>query len=137
MRRSHIFLTALLGLLGVLAVVPAFAESDEIQVTIPFQFTVGSQAMPAGRYVIQPVDVYDSSLFVIHNVRTAQEAIFLTEHVNRRPADRRTDVAFRQMDGKDYLTRIWMNVYDFDYRVLSTPRVTVNDSLAQGGTSNH
>ncbi len=136
MRRSHILSTALLGLLGMLAVVPAFAESDEIQVTIPFQFTVGHQAMPAGRYVIHPVDLFDSSPFVIHNVHTADEAIFLTEQVNRRPADRRADVAFRQMDGKDYLTRIWMNGYDFEFRVLSAPHA-INQKLAQGGTSNH
>ena len=134
MRRSHIFLTAVLGLLGVLAVVPAFAETDEVQVTIPFQFTVGSQILPAGRYVIHPVDLYDPSLMVIHNVRTADEAIFLTEQVNRQPTDRRTDVSFRQVDGKDCLTRIWMTGYDFDYRVLSAPHVA-NLKLAQSEAS--
>ena len=53
MNHQHIFLTAVLFALGVLAVTPAFAQPDQIIVDIPFHFTVRDQVLPEGHYLIQ------------------------------------------------------------------------------------
>jgi hypothetical protein len=118
MKRQLYILTAMLGLLGVLAITPVYANGNQIQVTIPFQFMVENQVLPAGHYLIQSMDVYDPCMMVIRNTKTNQECVFLTERADRLPSQKTTDVLFHQTKGQEHLTRIWINGNDYDLRVI-------------------
>ena len=59
--------------LGITAVIltlwvtPAFAQSREMQVSVPFQFYAGGKLMPAGLYFVRPMDTGGSILRVFDN----------------------------------------------------------------------
>ncbi len=118
MRHKLFFLTAVLGLLGALAVIPAFGQEDQMVVNVPFQFVVRDQVMPSGRYLIQPLDEVSPDLMLIRNMRTGQEAVFLTESVKRMPYEQRSDLVFRQVRGQDVLSRVWLADNSYDSRLI-------------------
>lgn len=118
MRRQLLILTATLGLFGVLATTPVFAQGNQVRVTIPFQFMVENQVMPAGHYLIQTVDIDEPYVMLARNVKTNQACIFLTEPAERLPVQKHTDVLFLKDNGNRELSRIWISGNEFDFRVI-------------------
>jgi len=53
----------------------AFSQSSEVRVNVPFNFTVGSKALPAGNYAITPIS---ASIIQIQNRKTHATALAMT-----------------------------------------------------------
>ncbi len=71
---KRITVAAFFALAGILGAGNAFAQSHEVRATVPFNFTVGSKALPAGNYSITPVS---DSVIEIQNSKT--HAAILTQ----------------------------------------------------------
>jgi len=59
------------------AAAPAYAQSEEVIATVPFDFSVGSSHLPAGKYFVHPVSD-DPSVMVIQSADGRQSAVTLT-----------------------------------------------------------
>ena len=58
-------------------VTPVYAQSNEVIATVPFEFVVGAQHLPAGKYMLRPLSD-DPSVVTIENMDGRGAAIALT-----------------------------------------------------------
>jgi hypothetical protein len=102
--------SALAALFLGLCAVPARAQ-EELTVKVPFQFVVQGHTMPAGDYVIQPIDDQPSVMMIrgTHANHNAH-AIVLTNGVEGKdPAGETPVLSFTKIENQYRLATIWEN----------------------------
>jgi hypothetical protein len=85
------------------------AHAQEAIVKVPFAFTVGGLTLPAGKYVIQPVD-QDPAVIMIRGGNGNHEsvAIVLTSPADGRdPAGDKPALSFTRVENQYRLSTIW------------------------------
>ncbi|HXJ93351.1 MAG TPA: hypothetical protein VMT20_10785 [Terriglobia bacterium] len=83
MGKKTLLTLAMLSAMALVAVAPAFAQSQErVEANIPFAFNVGSTSFPAGHYEVRPVL---TETLVIQNEATEQAAMALTTSASPKP----------------------------------------------------
>jgi hypothetical protein len=108
MTRSLSNLAALLGLLVVLAAVPASAQvTKRMTVTIPFDFAVEKQNLPAGTYVISEVGMNRSVGLLIRDVKGRTGALVMTRAVRSSEWPMTARLEFRRHGEQYFLARVW------------------------------
>ena len=100
---------ALSGLLVLLTFSSALAQSDrQTIINIPFNFTVGEKAFPAGKYVIERNRKDSDTVWVIRHKDNAGKAMLLTRPVRANETQEETRLAFRRYDDLYFLSEFWI-----------------------------
>ena len=88
---------------------PAMAAVTEpITVDVPFDFVVEKTPLPAGRYVVEPLETSDSGSAVIRSEDGRREVTFITEESTRRSPVTDTELVFDEAGGAYRLCQIWV-----------------------------
>ena len=87
----------------------ASAQTNPALVNVPFKFIVGDAVLPAGSYRISS-DTQDPSVLVVTNLQGKPAATFATAGWTSNPnvMDPQVHVAFKTVDGQNFLWRITM-----------------------------
>ena len=99
---------ALTGLVLLVMVSSAFAQTDrQTVVNIPFNFTVGEKALPAGKYLVRRNRTDSDIIWVIQNKRTNEVALLLTRPVFASETQGNAKFVFRKYDDLYFLSEFW------------------------------
>lgn len=106
---KHIYRAiALSGLVLLMTVSSVFAQYNrQTLVQIPFNFTVGEKALPAGKYLIRRNRADSDSVWVIQNQKTGESAMLLTRPVQAYKTQERAKFVFRKYDDLYFLSEFW------------------------------
>ena len=98
---------ALSGLLLLFTFSSALGQSDrQIIINIPFNFTVGEKAFPAGKYEIERNSKHSDSAWVIRH-KDSGKAIVLTRPVRANVTQEATRLVFHRYDDLYLLSEFW------------------------------
>jgi hypothetical protein len=90
------------------AATDASAQSPvKLTADIPFDFQVGDELLPAGRYEVRRGGRDSNALLVVRRAGGGETAARLTTAVARREAARVTKLVFRRYEGHNYLAEVW------------------------------
>ena len=99
---------ALSGLLVLLTFASALGQSDrQTIIHIPFNFSVGEKAFPAGKYVIERNRKDSDTVWVIKRKDNAGKAMLLTRPVRANDTQQETRLVFRQYGDLYFLAEFW------------------------------
>lgn len=85
-----------------------FAQTDrQTVVNIPFNFTVGEKAMPAGKYLIRRNRKDSDAVWVIQNKESGERAMLLTRPVQASETQEDAKFVFRKYDELYVLGQFW------------------------------
>ena len=85
-----------------------FAQTDrQTAVNIPFAFTVGEKALPAGDYLIRRNRKDSDTVWVIQNKETGEAAMLLTRSVQSNRTQENAKFIFRKDDDFYFLSEFW------------------------------
>ena len=99
---------ALSGLLVLLTFSSALGQSDrQTIINIPFNFTVGEKAFPAGKYVIERNRRDSDTVWVIRHKDNVGKAVLLTRPVRANETQEDTKLVFRRYDDLYFLSEFW------------------------------
>ena len=99
---------ALAALILLVTVSSAYAQTDrQTQVNIPFNFTVGEKALPAGTYLIRRNRKDADTVWVIQNKESGEAALLLTRSVRANETQESAKFVFRKYDDLYFLSEFW------------------------------
>lgn len=99
---------ALSGLLVLLTFSSALGQSDrQTIIHIPFNFTVGEKAFPAGKYVIERNRKDSDIVWLIRRKDNVGKAMLLTRPVRANEVQQRTRLVFHQYGDLYFLNAFW------------------------------
>lgn len=79
---------------------------EEMNMTIPFDFTVQDQHFDAGTYTLSSIDADDKTSFKIVGTESEAEAVFLTRSLATDPEIDKPHVVFDLVNGQHVLSEI-------------------------------
>ena len=114
MRRKLLVSLLALGSLYALTGMPAFGMvTSTVRVNVPFSFIVQKTVLPAGRYVITPLDSNDPNILVIRGEDGRRSAIVVTDPVvPTANTPQGAELVFERVGNREYLTQIWESGVD-------------------------
>jgi len=99
---------ALSGLLVLLTFASALGQSDrQTIIHIPFNFSVGEKAFPAGKYVIERNRKESDTVWVIKRKDNVGKAMLLTRPVRANETQQETRLVFRQYGDLYFMAEFW------------------------------
>lgn len=99
---------ALTGLVLLVSVSSVFAQTDrQTVVNIPFNFTVGEKALPAGKYLVRRNRTDSDIVWVIQNSRSGEVAMLLTNSVHSTKTQGNAKFVFHKYDDAYFLSEFW------------------------------
>ena len=104
------------GLLG--SAIPASAQTN-LDVNVPFAFSVGNQHLPAGHYRVQSQSAYFLS---IRNVKTASAVVVMTRPEQGLHLESQSRLVFDREGNQNYLTQVWTANTNSYGKLTSRPR---------------
>jgi hypothetical protein len=99
------------------ATVPGFAQSSQIQVKVPFDFTVGATAMPAGDYFLRE----DSTGVVFITSQELRKTIGVLTSADAPNQSNETALRFDKVNGRYSLSEVMMFA-EPSRRILASPK---------------
>ena len=95
------------------AVASANAQSaNRVTATIPFEFSVGYKAMPAGEYSVQAINNTNNTL-MIRSADAKQAAVRLTNEIGRsKKSDTHARLVFHRYGERYFLAEVWSGFDD-------------------------
>jgi hypothetical protein len=103
------FRFALLGLGLLLTVSAAEAQGPSVRATIPFDFAVGDQVLPAGEYVVSPEGV--NVAIAIRSTEGGGTVLSTTQACTSALPSQKTQLVFHLVGGRYFLSQIWAQGY--------------------------
>ena len=85
----------------------AFAQERQTLVNIPFNFTVGDKALPAGKYLIRRNRKDTDTVWVIQHKDSGKSALFLTQSVHSAETQGDAKFVFTKYDDLYFLSEFW------------------------------
>ena len=85
----------------------AFAQERQTLVNIPFNFTVGDKALPAGEYLIRRNRKDADTVWVIQHKDSGKSALFLTRQVHSAETQGAAKFVFKKYDDLYFLSEFW------------------------------
>lgn len=79
----------------------------EIEVTIPFQFHVGNAKLPAGKYIIHPLDNTDLTTMEISSADGSASALFEVRDAETNSAPPKTELIFNKYGNRYFLAKLF------------------------------
>jgi len=107
MKRQAFSLVSLLSLLLVAG--SAIAQTVHVRANIPFNFAVGSKALPAGTYDVGTIGNGDDKMLLVQ-ARDGNSSMIMGSNAaeNRKPADK-SKLVFNKYGSRYFLSEIWVN----------------------------
>jgi hypothetical protein len=111
-----------LSILGIVALIltaaPALAQTHAISATIPFDFVVAKQNLPAGEYHV----VTNGPFMQLVRWDVAGAPGLITMYVNGSPgSDQSARLIFNRYGDRYFLSRVWMGTTSIYYQLYSAP----------------
>jgi hypothetical protein len=124
-----------LTLIGVLSLVlaagSAFAQSDEVRATVPFDFIANQATVPAGTYSITRLDM-TSNIVVIHGLnKKANLMVGTMNQGSRKPCDK-TKLVFHRYGDRYFLSQIWV---EGSSHLRELPKGRLESEMARNSSS--
>lgn len=120
---TQCFSTLALLLVGGLTAAQAQMDSNTIlDANIPFQFVVGRTTLPAGKYVIRPIDESEDTPNVLE-IRSANGkvgTILDTENTSLNQAPRKTEVIFDKIGNQYFLSQIFVEGENYGVQAIES-----------------
>ena len=99
---------ALSGLLVLLTFASALGQSDrQTIINIPFNFTAGEKAFPAGKYVIERNKRESDTVWVIRHKENSDAVFLMTRPVYSLDTQEVTKLVFSRYDDLYFLSELW------------------------------
>jgi hypothetical protein len=135
MKTRFTVLLAMLGLIAAVAV-PAYGQTVRLSGTIPFEFTVGNQTMPAGEYTLSRTSTVPGG-WVISGPANRAGAFLVAGAGDRKNGGDAPRLAFSRYGDRYFLSQIWTISSDhvFRLRVSRTERAVAKANAARGTTT--
>jgi len=127
MKKQHLF-AALAAITIVLAVGPAYAQTNPVAAQVPFDFVVGATQFPAGEYTIQRNGLSSDAL-VIRGKGHSPMFFLANATMSNQPA-KRSKLVFRKYGSRYFLHEIWI---EGNNRGRALPTTKVDRELARSG----
>ena len=94
-----------------LLIVAEYSSAQTMRVNVPFEFTVGRVAMPAGTYSIDPESDSEQGMDLIWGMDKSNDRVH--DYFSSRPIEvsgrkNETDLVFRCFDHECFLSQVWM-----------------------------
>lgn len=108
----------LVGLLafGGLALNASALEFDQLTIRVPYDFIVSGKTLPAGTYRLSRVDTSAARELLLRNVDNAAGVLVIPDQANDSRGGK-LEVAFQQVGGVHFLSRIETPEHVFDFPV--------------------
>src|SRR5271154_5526667 len=103
MKTNSTFALATLALAAILAPIHLAAQSSDLNVTIPFNFAVGSKALPAGEYRVSS----EQGVIRLDSVDGNAHMAALGIRVEAEKGEYKTSLVFKQYGDRYFLSQIW------------------------------
>ena len=111
---------------AVLAPLAAWAQTeDHLKVDVPFQFRAGNTLLPAGRYLVEPVDESEPNVLVFRGINNHAVAIVPTLSTERSTYQDKSGLDFNKVGNQEVLTKIWVGGEKQGYQILENEPKTV------------
>jgi hypothetical protein len=108
MIRSLTMLALIVAVTFVTAVAPANGQSRAVVANVPFEFSVGDKALPAGEYTVRAV-TEDGNALAIQNKNAAKSAIRLSNSIQATQASEKTKLVFHRYGPRYFLAEVWVS----------------------------
>lgn len=129
--RMRMLLTIAL-LLGAVSVYTQAENVPFVKVSIPFNFTVGNQTLPAGDYTISDSDVHPQSVIWLQSSDGKYVAVVGTHPSYALAPSAKTQLIFQHSGSEYFLSQIWTLGSTSGRELLSSNRAK---ELAKNGSS--
>ena len=94
-------------LLGAVSVYTQAENVPFIRVSVPFNFTVGNQTLPAGDYTISDSDVHPQSVIWLRSLDGKNVAVVHTHPTLALDPSARTQLIFQHSGNEYFLSQVW------------------------------
>jgi hypothetical protein len=103
--KGFTMLALIVGLGFVTAVASANGQTPTVVSNIPFEFTVGDRALPAGKYMVQPISQSSAALMIRGDERSA---VRLANPINTSKRAQTTKLVFHRYGERYFLSEVWV-----------------------------
>ena len=99
--------------LALLLSAAAHAQTTQLKVTVPFDFTAGDTVLPAGDYNVQSMGPWGGPTLSVHNVNSNAGTIILSNSCRSKKPTAEAKLVFRRYGQQYFLAEVW-NRYSSD-----------------------
>lgn len=117
-KRNYVCLS--LGILIAMAAGPLAAQPIKVTATIPFEFSVGGQTMPAGEYTIGNGIATNVLLIRTTDSRAVANAVVLPLRTDDGGTPNQTLLLFRRYENDYFLSEIWSSATPIGQELLKS-----------------
>jgi len=106
----HHWLWLFMGLLFALTISSSKAHAQitgNLEVDIPFQFHVGDVKLPAGKYIIRPLDDSDLTIMEITSVDGSTAALFDVQDAQAKTTSTKSELIFNKYGDRYFLSKLF------------------------------
>lgn len=107
MKKQLLSIAATLSLFLMLGVAAAAQMTRQMTVTIPFAFSVGKTALPAGTYTVYRTSSHSDDAFVLRDAEGRAKVVFNGRQVQSGESRSVGRLEFRRYDDKYFLASVW------------------------------
>ena len=93
--------------LALLLSAAAHAQTTQLRVTVPFDFTAGGIVLPAGAYYVKSMDHWGGSTLSVHNVNSNAGTIVLSTSCRSQKPSADAKLVFRRYGQQYFLAEVW------------------------------
>jgi hypothetical protein len=118
MKKQVLKIFSMLSLLVTLATGSVYAQSDmRLKVNIPFEFSVGNEALPAGEYTVRQ---RVQGVLVIQSADHSTTKIFPTMSSMARKTPNKSSLVFHRYGDEYFLSNIWTTGNNTGYELFKS-----------------
>ncbi len=105
MKTSTLSTLAMIGVGAVLGSTNLMAQTGQFHVNIPFQFTIGQHAMPAGGYIVRVGS--GTPMVVFHMDGGKANHVALTNGIESNAKAGKASLVFQRYGNRYFLSQVW------------------------------
>ncbi len=98
------------ALIVAVAIHPSQAQAqimDTVEVNVPFEFHVGNNTLPAGDYIIHPLEDADLTVLEIRSADGSASAFFDVQSVDAKVVPAKNEVTFQKYGNRYFLAKVF------------------------------
>ena len=118
MQKQVLKIFSVLSLFVTLAVGSVYAQSDmHLKVNIPFEFSVGNEALPAGEYTVRHLF---QGVLVIQNADRSTTKVFSSIGARANKTLDESSLVFHRYEDEHFLSKIWTTGNDTGHEIFKS-----------------
>ncbi len=122
MRTRLLSFAATFSLLVMLAAAAAAQTTRQLTVKIPFDFSVGKKALPAGNYSVYRMSTSSGETFLLRSVDGSARVVFNAHQIRSKESNSPARVEFRQYGDQYFLAQVWTQGSDIGRELKRSSR---------------